>query len=384
MHDVQDANVLTALQSVAVSLEKAKVPEDVFGKLDAADPIKTLAFEYRRLVRFVHPDKFEGTESARLAHDLFLKLTDWKNQAERKIKAGTYGDRKPALPEETPPTFHAPQQVKTPRRTYLVDGLITRGDLADLYSCAYTEKGVEHRDIFKVAQSPADNDLLENESKVLGAIYPMAQVSEKFYRYLPKLLDTFVLRGASRTNRRVNVLVLADGYVSLAQIIAAHPKGLDFRDMAWMFKRVLAGLGFVHRKGYVHGALTPEHILVHPTGHGAKLVDWCYSVKTSEKLKVICKPYRDFYPAEVFAKRPTTPQTDLYMAAKCMVAVLGGPDSDSFAQAPVRVQAFLGSCLLAAQSKRPDDAWKLHEEFDQLLVRLVGKPKYRPLVMPAR
>lgn len=265
-----------------------------------------------------------------------------------------------------------------------MDGLLARGDLADLYFCAYTEGGVEHRDVFKVAQSPADNDLLENESRVLGAIYPTAQVSEKFYRYLPKLLDTFVLRGASKTNRRVNVLAHAEGYVSLAQVIAAHPNGVDFRDVAWMFKRTLAGLGFVHRKGYVHGALTPEHVLVHPTGHGAKIVDWCYAVKTSEKPRVLCKPYRDLYPAEVFAKRPMTPQTDVYMLAKSMVALFGGSESPGYARAPLQLQAFLGSCLLAAQSKRPDDAWKLHEEFDHLLVRLVGKPKYRPLAMPAR
>ena len=30
-----------------------------------------------------------------------------------------------------------------------------------------------------------------------------------------------------------------------------------------------------------------------------------------------------------------------------------------------------------------DDAWALLEEFDQMLERLVGKPKYRPLAMPA-
>ena len=51
---------------------------------------------------------------------------------------------------------------------------------------------------------------------------------------------------------------------------------------------------------------------------------------------------------------------------------------------PPQFRAFLGSCLIEAQARRPDDAWALHEELDELLQRLVGKPRYRPLAMPAR
>ena len=83
-------------------------------------------------------------------------------------------------------------------------------------------------------------------------------------------------------------------------------------------------------------------------------------------------------------KKPVTPQTDLYMLGKCMVVLLGGdvgtgrmPDS-----IPKPVRTFISSLLIENQSKRPDDAGKLHEEFDALLESVVGKPKYRPLEMP--
>ena len=54
--------------------------------------------------------------------------------------------------------------------------------------------------------------------------------------------------------------------------------GVDPRDAAWMWRRLLVALGFAHRAGVLHGAVLPEHVLIHPGEHGLVLVDWCYSV----------------------------------------------------------------------------------------------------------
>jgi hypothetical protein len=234
-----------------------------------------------------------------------------------------------------------------------------------------------------------DNDFAENEARVLGAMYAKKQPEERFYRYLPKPLDSFALRAGRGAPRRVNVIQLADGYVSLSAVMAAYPKGIDYRDAVWVFKRCLAGLWYVHRqKLVVHGAVLPTHLLVHPTGHGCKIVDWCYAVQDwpSKKghVKAISKAHRVYYAPEILAKKPVTPQTDLYMLGKVIVVLLGGdvvtgrmPDA-----VPKQVRAFISSLIIENQSKRPDDAGKLHEEFDALLESVVGKPKYRPLAMP--
>lgn len=34
------------------------------------------------------------------------------------------------------------------------------------------------------------------------------------------------------------------------------------------------------------------------------------------------------------------------------------------------------------RGERPQEAWALHDEFDAILRKLVGRPKYRPLSMP--
>jgi hypothetical protein len=49
---------------------------------------------------------------------------------------------------------------------------------------------------------------------------------------------------------------------------------------------------------------------------------------------------------------------------------------------PGKIQAFLIGCALNAPHARPNDAWELHKEFDELMYRLVGKRKYRPFAMP--
>lgn len=380
------------LQAVADRVLKAKVPEDVFGDLQGTTEERTRSIRqvYRRTMVLVHPDRFTSDDAA-LAEECTKALGEWRAAAEAKVAAGTYGDRKAFVADPPPRPTMEPQVIKTSKGQYVVESLLATGDLADIYRGSFTDKaGAKHALAFKVVQSAADNDLLEHESKVLATLYPATQIEEKFYRFLPKIHDTFMLRGSkARTNRRVNVLPLYGDHVSLADVIKAYRGGVDFRDMVWMFKRILMVLGFVHRQGVVHGAVLPAHVLVHPIEHGAKLIGWPYAVQDpwpkDGRVKAMSTPCADFYAPEILAKGMVSAHTDIFMAAQCAVALLGGdvkarkiPDA-----VPVQIRRFLESCLFSAQFRRPDDAWALLEEFDQMLERLVGKPKYRPLAMPA-
>jgi len=385
--------VLSDLKAVEAVLLRARCPEDVFLTIAGARPADKLAALkkiYHQMVLVVHPDKYDGQhEELQLAAEVFGKLTDWKKKAEEKIASGSYGDNKPHEPAPAKARMDA-QIIQTPKRKYVVTDLYAEGDLADVYRCTYEEDGKENQAAFKIASAAGDNDFMENEARVLLAMYPKKQVEQRFYRYLPKPLDSFSLRAGRGAVRRVNVIQLADGHVPLSAVMAAYPKGIDYRDAVWMFKRCLAGLWYVHRqKLVVHGAVIPPHLLIHPTGHGCKIVDWCYAVQDwpakKNHVKAISKAYRAYYAPEIFKKNPPTPQTDLYMLGKTIVALLGGdvatgrmPDA-----VPKPVRTFISSLVIENQSKRPDDAGKLHEEFDALLESVVGKPKYRPLAIPA-
>lgn len=357
-----------------------------------------------------------------------------------------------------------PEIIETAgKRKFTVGKKLYGGDLADFYSSTYANGSGNVPVVIKIARDPRDNDLLENEVSVLRYLYPSTARDEKFYRYLPRLIDTAHLRD----RRHVSIFPEMVGYVTLADVMAAYPKGIDFRDMVWMFKRLLSGLGFIGQMGVVHGAILPSHVLVHPEGHGAKILDWSYALNFSALRKAATPPapdppppvaapdpapapapaaappapatppsvwellrhnpfvdpipsiadpsdpgplpdltkmhvkalsvdYEAFYAPEIFRKEPPTPATDLFMAAKCVIALLGGnletnqlpevistsAELNDKSRGPL--QAFLQVCLLPAQAKRPIDPWRVEEDLDNLLKRLVGPRKYRPFAMPPK
>lgn len=385
---------LTGLDEIARRIAAAACPEDVFGEIDEASeksPRDQIALAHRRLTLGVHPDRHARAAVAdrELAESCFRRLEELHGQALHKLDAGSYGDRKPVVPVVAPRPPE-PQLIKTPKAEYTVGDAIGHGDLATIYhatSAAFA--GAELA--LKLADHPGDNDLLEHEAKILAALYPKPTTTKPKggLRFISPLLDTFILRGG-KTHRRVNVTGRAIEHVSLAEIMSAYPRGLDFRDVVWIFKRTLYALWFVHGKGVVHGAVLPPHVLVHPTGHGAKLIDWCYAVPEwrdgKQHVRAISKPYFDHYPPEILTRKPPSPATDIYMASKCAVTLLGGHAATGVlpSTVPDPIKAFLQGCMLTAQSKRPHDAGALHEEFDELLLRLVGKPTYRPLAMPGK
>jgi hypothetical protein len=142
-------------------------------------------------------------------------------------------------------------------------------------------------------------------------------------------------------------------------------------------------LGFSHRRKILHGAVLPYHALIHVAGHGLQLVGWGRSVAMGQRIRTVPARYRAWYPPEVQRQRPASPATDLFLAARCLVYLAGGdPVTNRMPEAvPTPMQRFLQTCLLESPSMRPDDAWKLMEEFDELLCALYGPPKFHELTL---
>jgi serine/threonine protein kinase len=289
-----------------------------------------------------------------------------------------------------------------------VPNLVARGDFCDLYEHSYTpdekktfstawdflkdEEDEEGTAVLKIPRNAADNDLIEKEAHVLNQLFPPTAEEQKFLRYLPHLLGTTTSDGGCRAN----ILVRIQGYVSFADILQVYPSGIDFRDFAWMLKRSLVGIGYAHKNGVIHGAVIPSHIMVHPVDHGAKIIDWCYAEVHNAMGEVAGEPpyghikamvghARDFYAPEILRRSTPSSSTDIYMLAKCAVALLGGDvKTDTLPDAvPEVIRNFLRGCLDKSQSRRPSDAWSLHEEFDGILRNVVGKPSYRRFEMPS-
>lgn len=284
-------------------------------------------------------------------------------------------------------------------KNYVIGKLITEGDLSSIYECTLPgganstghtwydriledEEDQTHANgILKVAKEYSFTPRLDNEVRLLTKIFPKREEEVKFFRYFPRVIES----GHLNSGRAALILPRYEGFVTMQQVRNAYPQGLDFRDVVWMFKRILVAIGYAHTQGIVHGAVLPPHVLVHPVEHGAKLLDWTFAVEAHHHIEGISSGYSEFYPPEVFEKEAARPTVDIYMAAKCAVALLGGDThtNELPATVPKEIQAFFDECLARNQSRRPFNAWDLHETFDALLRRVVGPPAYRLLTMPA-
>jgi serine/threonine protein kinase len=195
---------------------------------------------------------------------------------------------------------------------------------------------------------------------------------------MPPQRITIVTKQHTYVLGATNVLDMGDPnwsgrWYSLADVMSAYPDGLHPKDAAWMWRRLLFAVGYAHSAGVVHGAIVPEHVIIEPEQHGLALIDWCYSKMTPfGPLTAIVPNRRDLYPADVFDKKPVSEATDIYMATKTMELLLND-------QTPSQIRAFIRGCTVA----RANDAWRLREEFDDLIVRLWGARKFRPFSMPA-
>jgi hypothetical protein len=312
---------MTGDEAIAL-IEAAADPRALFGR----DPRRA----YRRLARLTHPDANPGSTRAAAA---FARLAALWQKCQGRLAT-----------------------------------LTAAGDIANLY---------EHeRGLLKLARDPADNDLLDREAAALTRLH--AAGDPGFLPYVPALIDRQRHQDpATGSERRANLISRLDGSVTLADVHAAYPGGLDPRDAAWMWRRLLVAAGFAHRAGVIHAAVVPDHVLIHPAEHGLVLIDWCYAITSPGGLATAMPArYADWYPAEVRGRQAPGPDLDIWLATRCMTDLMGD-------MAPPQLAAFARGCMLPSPSRRPRDAWRLLGELDAVLERLYGPRRFRPFAMRA-
>jgi serine/threonine protein kinase len=271
-------------------------------------------------------------------------------------------------------------RLRDVRRRYVPLRLLATGDVADIHAAADVDDPAREASyLLKVAHGPEGNCHLDAERHALTMLMRAAGTTT-YRHYLPALADSFSATG--RGPRRINVFRAEPGFHTLDQVHEQCPS-LDGRHLAWIFKRLLTVLGFCHRRGFVHGAVLPCHVLIHAAGHGLKLVGWGHSVVAGRRNRVVSERYRDWYPPDVHDRRPAGPATDLFLAARCLVYLASGDliSGRMPNEVPSPMRRFVRACLLESAAMRPDDAWALLDDFDDLLRLLYGRPKFHKLTL---
>lgn len=371
----------TELLTAAERLRRAVDYRDVFGT--APDPGTDLGTHikrrYRELVRIVHPDRHVSASDRAVASDAIQRLAKFHDEAEQAAEEGRFGQ----------PILLA--TVRSRKAVHEIIQPLGSGDICTLYGGRTRADTAERPTFFKIAKATTDSDLLQAEARVLKKLHG-PDADPKWQVFVPILVDSFAYHETGKPRRQANVIERLEGFYNLRQVAQAFTRGIDPLHMVWIWRRLLVALGYAHDNGVVHGAVLPEHVMILPEQHGLVLVDWCYaSIRedgTYPTIKAAVNKYREWYPPEVLDKQPPGPATDIMMAARTMIDLLGGDPVRGIApsRTPKPLRAFLRSCLHENSAMRPDDAWRLLLEFDELLEQM-GPPyfprRFRPFTMPS-
>lgn len=228
--------------------------------------------------------------------------------------------------------------------------------------------------LFKVANA-GKNPLLTKEVKLIGSIRSSFDAANpdaileggRHADYFPRLVDSLEVDSLV-----VNVFEYDKTAVTLADVRDAYPDGIDPRDAAWMFNRLLEALHLLHSQDYVHGAILPHHFMIIPKTHEGFLVDFTHAVKQGNELDG--RPLKKLwlYPEEIVKGEPVDFSTDIAMAANVFTSLVD--------KVPPEIQHVLNACTLG-RAHRVQYAEDVYKEMKQVLRRLYGPKTFRPFSM---
>jgi serine/threonine protein kinase len=294
----------------------------------------------------------------------FPKGSIWQERAEALVMW---------LDRTAPPEIEPPNAVRSPTRTYQLLNPVGTGDLCD----AHRAESEGQLYVLKVSRFPGCDSLLAKEQFVLGQLHERS-LGDIYDRYLPMPVERFRWK-----SRSYFAYVWRTGLLPAAEILKQYPSGLDGRHVSWMFNRVLEVLGFAHRHGWIHGAVLPPHLLFDPREHGLHLLGWMHAEPCDQPLRFVSRRYQTWYPPECHRRDPATVATDIYLAVRSMIWLAGGDPLSAVMpkHIPMEIRRFFQRCLEDSPSRRPQDAWLLHEEFNALLGAVYGPPQFCPLTL---
>jgi len=264
--------------------------------------------------------------------------------------------------------------VSSGRDSYTIIARIGADDIADRYLAHKASNGAQV--LLKISRETANNDIMRAEAAALTALAQRGEA--KFAAYAPELIEAFDTAGVDGAGHAVNVITDISNFVSLARVREAFPDGLDARDVAWMWRRLLVAIGYANHAGLVHSAIIPENVLIEPGQHGLVLTNWYYAQQAPySAASGIFSGRMDIYAPEILDGDELTETADIFMGTRTISTLFDNATSP-------HLLTFARGCLQESPAARPDDAWELLSELDSLLEQLFGPRRFRPFAMPQR
>ena len=264
-------------------------------------------------------------------------------------------------------------RLDTPIGKVEISTSLAFGSICNLYRCSF-ETG-QPGGVFKIARVPQINRHVEHEFKVLTHLHGSTHGS-RLAPFLPRSEALVNYAYPDEPSRSGVVLRYhagiegADDLYSLEEVRGAYPAGIDARDMAWIWRRLLTVLGYVHACQHVHGQVTPDHVMIDPRDHKLVLIGWCAAVPFGA-AQWLRNGNWSGWPGDHWQNQ-ASPAVDLAAGSRSMSYLLGPSVDPAIAR------------HLERATDTATDAFKLLDDFDRLIEALWGPRSFREFKMPAR
>ena len=338
------------LNLINQKLQAARYSVDIFGVLNSDDienKLKELKGLFNLMAKNTHEDLFGNTDDKKIAHEAFIKLTEWHERAIKDLEAGNYGKKEQI-------------KIKTKKGVIIIHDIFHSGGIADIFNC--TKEGDTKKDlVLKLVRDSANCDLANNEINVLKQLFThTGEYLRIITNHTIGPLEIFEI-----DKKPAILFEKLNGFYSLQDVINQYKTGIDPKNIAWIFRRMLGILGAIHGLGLVHGNVIPSNFLICPENHNGKLIDFTNTVKIGQKAKFINGDHLYFYPPEMRDKRELTPASDIYMAAKCMLELLG-----NVGNVPEKILNFLHACTIDNPHRRLNNSLDIHRDFGDTIDKI--------------
>ena len=306
--------------------------KEIEEKLSLADKLSKK--DILSLKTFCHPDLYEDNDKLKdRAKVLFQKIIDLEEN------------------------INNPLIIKTKRKDFKVLQKYHEDGISDTFIVESNKKY-----LLKLSKGKQFNLYLKNEKEVLKKLYPDDEKQETFKKYMPNLVEDFVLDG-----KVALVYKYCRGYIPLSKKNKEYENKIPLKHIAWIYRRLYSILGYIHSKQYIYGSINPDSIWIHGKNHGVILWDFgfCHSEPhTYKSLPLNCKQY---YPPEIIFSKEAGTNADLFSSAILFEELVKNlPDG---------FYSFMKALKLCKEF-RPSDTWWIYDEFSQCLERYFGKPTY--------
>jgi hypothetical protein len=322
--------------------------DDILRAVEYSDLFKTgTKKELRGLLKLAHPDLHPDNQvKAKKAFIHINSLWNLRN-APTKTRPGTTHASTSSEIITKKNEYHHLKSIRKSNGVETYRGIDSNGNVAFLL----------------VSTHPKIGEMLMEGVKNLKTV--KSNLTDLYKEFFPDTTDAFRINQSGRKLFGIAQTLPGKNY-SLREVLEDYPEGIDGRDVAWIYRRMLVAVGNMHDANVGHGAPTLDAFLINPDTHDLQLTDWQFSKELDSDINMVTPEIKHHYAADKIITR----QKDLRILTETALTLVDK-------KVPRQLKAFLNG-----MKRYPTEyAQEALHEFDEILKEVYGPRTFHEFKM---